>query len=335
MKIAIIDTVIQENKLINSSIKFKQEIICNKYFKEKQTLHGTNIANIILDTCSEINIEILSIAILDSNNKGSLADLLKALKVINENEIDVVNISLGVLLEGNFDKELSNYIDKELLKLKEKGVTIISAYHNSNKDSYPANSIHTLGVKNNVKEKNIFGIKKYYRKTDIIINRDESFVRNRDSIIIKKGNSYLCAKISGLYCLYKSRYNSIDSKLEFEDLLVNLNELLDSEIPDPASIIDSIVVSSLDKEDKLYKELKKFCHNLDIKNTTEIQDELSRGRLRENYLIGEIEMSDNIINQIIKKIMISNSELTFCYLIKPFHIRRFFSGIKKIHFMYL
>lgn len=335
MKIVIIDTIIQQESLIKGYYKFVQKIIGEAQFDNSSTLHGTNIANIILDTCSDINVEILSLAILNGNKKGSLEDLLKALKIVNEDDIDVINISLGVLSEDNSCQWLRDSIDREISILKKKGTIIMCSYHNSNKDSYPANNVNTVGVKKGSDNKKIFFVEQKGSKVNIIINSYKSLIRNRKGIMIRDSNSYLCAKMTAIYCLFKNEYADMMHEFRFFDLLDRISEVFDTNVPDLSKDLDSIIVSDLGCEDELYKNLSPLCTNIDVMTTVEVQGELDKGVIRNNYLISMIDKNDRYIGEIMNNIVASKSELTLCCLLKQITIDNLFHKGKKIHFIYL
>lgn len=336
MKIAIIDTIIQLEKLIKGSYGFKQKIICEKYLCETVTLHGTNVANIIIDLCVNLDIEILSLAILNQNKKGTLVDLLKALEILQAYDVDVINISLGVMDEDNTCIWLRDAVDRVLSRLRNNGVSIICAYHNSNNESYPANNISTLGIKGGYISNNTFLMENTYDKTDIIVYYYKTYIRTNKETIYRKGNSYLCAKVTALYCQYKEELAEKKLNISFNEFLNRFNSMLDLQTPNLDLNSKAIIISNSGYEEELYKSFRNIFTNIDVKTTFEGYHEFQNGIYYENYIIGAVEENDKYLDKIIYSILSKDKcELIIC---KPLrlNIMKYFDYIKKrIHYIYL
>lgn len=120
--------------------------------------HGTHVSGIIAASSNNgysmagisSNVTILPIKALDSNGSGRVSDLAKAIKYATEQEVDVINLSLGIR-EENGDPVLPDScedVEKALKEAVKKNITIVVAAGNESKDnlSYPANSKYTITV---------------------------------------------------------------------------------------------------------------------------------------------------------------------------------------------
>lgn len=181
-------------------------------------MHGTYITRIIKREIRD-SINIISIKILNSSNKGKIEELCKALKYCIDKQIKIINISLGIpkcyLLELN-----------ELIYLckmaRRKGIIIIAAHHNNGSEVFPAILEDVIGIcTNDIQKESI------YIDND---NKNISFLHNyvisyeKESCLLK-GNSYLVPIITGMLYMY-----SINYELDMDEFLKYLSIELSTEL---------------------------------------------------------------------------------------------------------
>lgn len=217
--IAVIDSGVDlNNKLINSKNVKCIEIIEGNIKKTNhyEGSHGTIVCSYIFKEFREANI--LSIKILNKNNKGSIHDLIKAIEYCIKNNVDVINLSLGLYL----DKEHLTKLEFVCNKAINNGIAIFAAHNNTeSKISYPASFKNIFGVKYSKNDNKIIDIDKY---NNISISRPLMNIDNNGNINIKKlSNSYLCANTTGIFCSFLRYFNlEMKDKLNTKKFLIFL-----------------------------------------------------------------------------------------------------------------
>lgn len=215
IKIALIDTGVDINNfnLYEKSIIGVKIIEHNGHFHFENSLidengHGTAICGIILSKCS--NVEIISIKILNNELKCTLDQLIEAIKfAINEN-VSIINLSLGIL-----DKEDKKAKIKELIKICniaiKKRIYIVSAYSNYDKSSIsiPANLNNVVGVKSGyIYDK--YGYSFDISTMNVISNGVFQKVMYKDnSTCYIAGNSFACAHFSGILASFMDEFPNV------------------------------------------------------------------------------------------------------------------------------
>lgn len=164
--------------------------------------HGTAIAGIIFDKCK--NIDLLSIKVFDKDLKCSFDSLYKSLKFAIEENVQIINLSLGTT-EKKHEEKLYRLCEVAV----NKGIYIVSAFHNKETVSYPAaftNVFGVIGKKFNYKYGYI-----YDSNTNKVIANG---ARQRDcwsdnSYEYIYGNSFACANFTGILAnlMYESSIN--------------------------------------------------------------------------------------------------------------------------------
>lgn len=204
MKIAVIDSGVnlRDDLLAKQNIeaiKIEQDV-CQTFYTDCSG-HGTDIVKIICD--QTIDPHIVSIQVLNSNNKASVDALCRAINYCTEIEVDVINLSLGLSNSSNEKiQKLKHYCDAAL----EKGIVIISANHNYGNlesHSYPFAFNEILGVNSSsyLESK----IKLDYKQNNIIFSDNVVSVPSREGVVLRKGNSFLAPVITGLYSEFVKR----------------------------------------------------------------------------------------------------------------------------------
>jgi len=100
--------------------------------------HGTFVAGIVSQVAP--GAAIVPMRVLNDDGFGSLADVLTALDVMEEEGVQVINLSLSL-------SSYSAIFEKRLVDLTSQGILIVAASGNgSSQTAYPASSVHTVGV---------------------------------------------------------------------------------------------------------------------------------------------------------------------------------------------
>lgn len=138
VKIAVLDTgIVQKHPDLSANLIFD-------YDNAEPRDHGTHVAGIIgANTNNHFGIagtnwdvEIISIPIIHRNDSGSLSDLVNAIEIAIELEVDIINISAGINLStGN---STIKSLMKSIQKAHGAGITIVASAGNERVLTYPA-----------------------------------------------------------------------------------------------------------------------------------------------------------------------------------------------------
>ncbi|TGY95326.1 hypothetical protein E5329_15605 [Petralouisia muris] len=145
IRIAIIDNGINEfflKRKLEKSITINENGICiadTKDIDQQQFQHGTNCAMILEEYCPHCRL--ISIRILDENGRGAIKSIYPALEWCYNNQISLVNLSLGTVDFRDCEK-LRILINEYAVN----GMIIIAATANSGFVSYPAAFTNVIGV---------------------------------------------------------------------------------------------------------------------------------------------------------------------------------------------
>ena len=107
----------------------------------KNSSHGTGCAKVIIKH-AEKEILISSVSILNGQCKGNIQSLCTALIWCIENDVDVINLSLGSV----FFKDKGLLLDT-VNRCAENGIIIVEATSNAGYATYPASFTNVLGVR--------------------------------------------------------------------------------------------------------------------------------------------------------------------------------------------
>lgn len=209
-KIAIIDSAICRNTVLIDNRRISHYYICNgKIVKKKDNAiflsHGTEVLNTMLYECSDV--EIISIEILDANNKGKAIHLLKAIEFCICNDVKFINISLGIVTKNiDFISALKNVCTRAV----ENGITIVSAMDNKKIESYPAAFDSVVAVSSDIDNKEYITFKK--KKNEICFCSASLISKGSNQYVINMGTSYLSGYVTGVLCSLVT--NNIENKEE-------------------------------------------------------------------------------------------------------------------------
>ncbi|MDD6795127.1 MAG: S8 family serine peptidase [Clostridiaceae bacterium] len=143
IKVAIIDNGINSERFnVENDIEITPELKIRNVDKNVITMftHGTMCAYVIKKYYDDVVFS--SIKIFDENNKTSTKQVIKAIEWCIDNDIKVINMSIGTSNYKEF-RELNGIVEKA----KEKGCIIIAACCCENIVTYPASLKSVIGVK--------------------------------------------------------------------------------------------------------------------------------------------------------------------------------------------
>lgn len=106
--------------------------------------HATTCTAIFLQYVNNPNIKILDIKILDNHKSGNIDDLVTALYWVCEQNVKVINLSLGTIYYKESEK-----LQRCVNLLTIKGIIIIAAQNNNLLFTYPASFSNVIGVNAN------------------------------------------------------------------------------------------------------------------------------------------------------------------------------------------
>ena len=145
-----------------------------------------------------------------------------ALEFCIEQKVDVINLSLGSCGSTSSRlKELQQVCERAI----QRGIVIFAADNNiSGKKSYPANFENVIGVVAPENQKEFCKVS--YKSRVIEFSNNYVYVPDKMRCIIRRGNSYLCPFLAGLFCRFVNGNDaedmgSIDS---FFDFLVKFSD---------------------------------------------------------------------------------------------------------------
>lgn len=107
----------------------------------KNNSHGTGCAKVIAKH-AEKEILISSVSILNRQCKGNIQSLCTAFEWCVENDVDIINLSLGSVFFKDKEQLLS-----AVNQCAENGIVIVGATSNAGYVTYPASFTNVLGVK--------------------------------------------------------------------------------------------------------------------------------------------------------------------------------------------
>lgn len=140
--VCVIDDGICRDEInIYKNIQIRNDKVVDSFEICKNNSHGTGCAKVIVKHAKK-EIMISSVSILNRQCKGNSRSLCTALAWCVENDVDIINLSLGSVF----------FKDKELLlsavnHCAENGIVIVGATSNEGYVTYPASFTNVLGVR--------------------------------------------------------------------------------------------------------------------------------------------------------------------------------------------
>lgn len=198
-KVAVIDSGVDKNDPLLQgkdieNLCYSQGKFQNCYISTN--MHGTEVVKVLLHEAPDI--ELLSVRVLQEDNRCMISAVLKALRYCIDEKVDIINLSLGSLGTGSRHiKEMQSLCDEA----QKQSIAVFAANHNQpGMTSYPANFHNVIGVNTTGKMGQYCRISFENKMVDFSENM--VFIPDDTQCVIRKGNSYLCPFIVGLFCCY-------------------------------------------------------------------------------------------------------------------------------------
>lgn len=217
--VAVIDSGVNKDDQYLEHTDIKNLYYDEQEFKTcyagKLNPHGTEVIKVLLKEAPDIRI--LSIRTLQENNRCMISAIIYSIKYCIEAGVDIINLSLGSCGPTTRRlKDLKEVCDDAV----EKGIVIFAADHNNiEKKSYPANFPNVLGV--TTPEDAAEFCKVSYEDRIVEFSDNMVYVPDLAKCIVRRGNSYLCPLLVGLFCRFvEGKKICKETILEFMDFLV-------------------------------------------------------------------------------------------------------------------
>jgi len=224
--VAVIDSGIDRTDQLLKDMDIEDLYFENEQLKQhyegRINSHGTEIIKVLLR--EEPNLEIISVRTLNEDNKCLLSDIINAIKYCIDMHVDIINLSLGSCSAAAKRIELLKQVCAEA---EEKGIAIFAADHNiPNMKSYPANFDHVIGVTTSDTLNDICHIR--YKDRIIEFSDNTVYIPDNSRCIIRRGNSYLCPLLAGMFCSFIGDREINDAVIQMfmdflEDFSLNQN----------------------------------------------------------------------------------------------------------------
>lgn len=196
VKVAVMDSgvdYVNDSNIIVKHINFVEEENYIPSYYEDVTGHGTAIAGIISEISA--NSEIYSVRVLNSQNKGKLDDIIKAIYWCIENDIQVINMSFVTSTK-------STALETAIKAAADAGIIIVGASGNAGGAvQYPAAFDEVIAVGAVDSKANVTKTSNYGPELDFVapgqqISTNGLFGGN----IIVGGTSMAAAHVTGAVC---------------------------------------------------------------------------------------------------------------------------------------
>lgn len=203
MRVGLIDDGVYVDNEIEKNIRFTGEIlpegkeVIEQITKNTPYSHGTICAKIMIKQFFDI--EIFSIKILKEETLTANIDQLAiAIKWCIDNEISLINLSLGSVNSIEFEK-----IERIMWHAHTKGIIIVAAFNNNNTFTMPASLPFVIGVKSSKRRKSkIKKVKKSLVGESIIESSRYSIIIENKEYITPKCNSFAAPAVTGKICKF-------------------------------------------------------------------------------------------------------------------------------------
>lgn len=245
VRIAIVDNGVDEvflKKPLEYKVLITEDGDCipdNSDMEHVSFLHGTTCAQIIEKYFPEGNLS--SVKVLDEKGTGLLTKLLPAMEWCLQNQINILNVSLGSMHFQDRD-QIRTLINEYAVK----GLIVIAATANSGYVSYPAALSHVIGVAIDRDAYNDF-TGNGHLGIDVLVPGEQELISGEKKITAQKSNSYAAPYITALI-----------GKLAMEKPMINI-------------YIAKLALASIIEEHKVYLspvyEEPDWIHNALIKTT--------------------------------------------------------------------
>lgn len=215
MKIGVLDT---DGKFDNEFFTGKKlKIVRDEKWNtnelnDMEFTHGEYVCSHILK--ENPTAEIILIPIINSRMKCSVQDLIDGLELLINYSVDMINLSIGDEYKNH--KELEEICQKAY----NKGILIVAAHSNREVDAtYPAQFPFVLGVSCTDEEDPTKILNYEVEKNEIIFSSSYFSIYHLGIPKLLPGNSFACARITGLLSHHKNTYRSFLK--QFSDTIFN------------------------------------------------------------------------------------------------------------------
>lgn len=198
--------------VIDSGINMKEKVFLERHIRNYSyqdngfelstsnviNTHGAEVIKILLHEDSDL--EIISMQILQENNKCPLLYVVRAIEFCIELKVDVINMSLGTCILDQRKKKLLEFACEKAI---DSGIVIFAADTNARgKKSYPANFDKVIRVSSNQEDPAYCNIS--YMGKSISFSENIVYVPEDARCTVRGGTSYLCPLVVGLFCRFVS-----------------------------------------------------------------------------------------------------------------------------------
>lgn len=190
--IAVIDNGVMIQNIAKNEVEIDDGYILKVEPKDRCDInilsHGTNCAFIVAKYC--LSADISSVKMLDENGNGTIAKLQPALEYCYQNNIQLVNLSLGT----------THFMDKAVIRhvinhYANKGMVIVAATANSGYKTYPASFSNIIGVASRKEygtDKNLY----WQRGVEFVAPSEHELNIDGNIFTLGKSNSYAAPYIT-------------------------------------------------------------------------------------------------------------------------------------------
>jgi len=256
VRVALIDSGVDKThpKIIEASIVYEESLL---HSTVDEAGHGTACANILLEVAPQI--ELVSIKVLDDNLKGECSDLIVALEWCLDNNIEIINLSLGCNQEV-YKLKLFELLEKIYLN----GIIVVVANSNDIKEkSYPAGFSSVITVTSHEKENEGMILSTPSLGIDFSAfaqGRKVAWKNHLNKIV--SGNSFATPYITGRVACIKSKHPN----LEPYEIKTILHSLSDNIYKEEIVEIPHVYKVSLEKISKVCQEISFEVFKIDLPN---------------------------------------------------------------------
>ena len=217
MRIGVLDSngafdhpFFRDKKITRIDCKWKQQ----EYRKDVLGFtHAEYVCSFILKENPEV--EIVLAPIVKKNRKSSVLDMLEGIERLIEEQVDMINMSLGD--EYRYYARL-----EELCKSAvEKGILIVAAYSNNKAEAtYPASFPFVIGVRCLDTKEPVQVFQYHKAENDFVFAVRHFSLYHLGIPKFYQGNSFACAVVTGFLSNYKKEYRK--GIKEFSESVFNL-----------------------------------------------------------------------------------------------------------------
>ncbi len=197
MRIAIIDDGVNPEYIANNAVVLSvkvdddRQVVQTVYDSDRPISHGTICAMIIDKYCRDVNL--VSIKVLDEKtDRGELYRLINAIDWCSQNDIQIINLSLGSTYPKDF-----KFIKKAVKRAIKNNITIVAATANRNEKAYPACMKKVIGVR----KKEALPFEQTGRQSGIDVEEQSVHLLNLpdgNSFMTPPSNSFAAAYVTAL-----------------------------------------------------------------------------------------------------------------------------------------